>query len=71
MLDSLGFIVHPEKSAFAPKKCMEYHTFIINSENMTISSSDVKKQNIGSCAEILNENFPVIRKVASILGKIF
>ena len=38
---------------------------------MTISSSDVKKQNIGSCAEILNEDFPVIRKVASILGKIF
>ena len=38
---------------------------------MTISSSDVKNQNIGSCAEILNEDFPVIRKVASILGKIF
>ena len=40
VLDSPGFIVHPEKSVFAPTKCMEYIGFIINSENMTISLSE-------------------------------
>ena len=43
VLDSLRFIVHPEKSVFVPTKCIEYLGFIINSENMTISLSDRKK----------------------------
>ena len=70
VLDSPGFIVHPEKSVFVPTKCIEYFRFIINSENMTISLSDIKKEKIRSlCTEILNEEFPVIRTVASLLGK--
>ena len=72
MLDSFGFIVHAEKSVFAPTKCMEYLGLIINSENMIKSLSDVKKQKIKSlCATVLNKNFQVIRKVASLLGKIY
>ena len=43
VLDSVGFIVHPDKSVFTPTKCMEYLSFTINSENMTISLSDVLK----------------------------
>ena len=70
VLDSLRFIVHPEKSVSVPTKCIEYLGFIINSENMTISLSDRKKEKIRSlCTEILNEEFPVIRTVASLLGK--
>ena len=65
-LDSLIFIVHT-----APTKCMEYLGFIHNSENMIISLSDVKKQKIRYlCTKILNEDFLVIWKVASLLGKI-
>ena len=72
MLDSLGFIVHPEKSVFAPTKYMEYLGFIANSENMIRSLSDVKKQKIRSLRTIiLNEHFPVIREVASLLEKIY
>ena len=60
-----------EKLVFTPTKYMEYHSYIINSENITIWLSDGKKQNIrSSCTEILNEDFLVIRKVACILGKI-
>ena len=70
VLDSLGFIAHPEKSVFVPTKCIEYLGFIINSENMTISLSDIKKEKIRPlCTEILNEEFPVIPTVASLLGK--
>ena len=37
---------------------------------MTLSLSDIKKEKIRSlCTEILNEEFPVIRKVAGLLGK--
>ena len=71
MLDSIGFIVHPEKSVFDPTKCMERYPCIKNYENMTKSMSDVKKKNIrSSCTEILNEDFPETWKVASILGTI-
>ena len=72
MPDSFGFIVHAEKSVFAPTKCMEYLGLIINSENMIKSLSDVKKQKIKSlCTTVLNKDFQVIRKVASLLGKIY
>ena len=44
---------------------------IINSENIITSLSDVKKQKIRSlCTNILKDDFPVIRKIASLLGKI-
>ena len=67
---SSEFIVHPVKSVFAPTKCVKYLGFIMNSENMTISLSDVKKQKKSLCTDILNEDFPVIQKAASLLGKI-
>ena len=51
-------------------KYMEYLCFKTNSENMTISLSDVKKQKIRHLfTEILNEDFPVIEKISNPLGK--
>ena len=51
---------------------MEYLGLIINSENVIKSLSDVKKQKIKSlCATVLNKDFQVIRKFASLLGKIY
>ena len=51
---------------------MEYLGFIINSENIITSLSDVKKQKIRSLyTNILNDDFPVIWKVASLLRKIY
>ena len=37
LLDSLGFVVHPEKSEFFPSQKLEYLGFIIDSIKMTIS----------------------------------
>ena len=44
LLESLGFIVHPEKSLFVPTRCIEYLGFVLNSQSMTNSLSDVKKE---------------------------
>ena len=37
LLESLGFIIHPEKSLFVPARCVEYLGFVLNSQSMTIS----------------------------------
>ena len=44
LLESLGFIVYPEKSLFVPTRCIEYPGFVLNSRSMTNSLSDVKKE---------------------------
>ena len=51
---------------------MEYLGLITNSENKVKSLSNVKKQEINSlCTTVLNKDFQVIRKVASLLGKMY
>ena len=70
LLESLGFIIHPEKSLFVPTRCIEYLGFVLNSQSMTISLSDVKKEKIKLlCSEILEEECPKIRTIAKLLGK--
>ena len=68
--DALRFTVCLEKSIFTPKKCIDYLGFVIISENMTISLSDVNKLNIRSwCSEIL-WRFSKNSDVDSLPGKI-
>ena len=51
---------------------MEYLGLITNSENKVKSLSNVKKQEINSlCTIVLNKDFQVIGKVASLLGKMY
>ena len=43
LLESLGFIIHPEKSLFVRTRCIEDLGFVLNSQFMTIFLSDVNK----------------------------
>ena len=43
---SLGFVIHPEKSKFIPSKKVEYLGFVIDSERMVTYLSDHKKKKI-------------------------
>ena len=43
ILMSLGFVIHPSKSEFIPSKTIEYLGFVINTEDMTIRLTFVKK----------------------------
>ena len=36
LLDSLGFVIHPDKSKFCPNQDIQYLGFVINSADMTI-----------------------------------
>ena len=70
LLESLGFIIHPEESLFVPTRFIEYLGFVLNSQPMTISLSDVKKEKIKLlCSEILEDECPKIRTIAKLLGK--
>ena len=68
LLKSLGFIIHPKK--FFPIRCSDYLCFVLNSEDMSIFLSGVKKEKIKLlCLEILKAESPTIRTVAKLLGK--
>ena len=54
LLDSLGFVVHPNKSIFVLAKPIEYLGFVIDSQSMTISLT--KKSLIKQlCYEVLQK----------------
>ena len=46
LLDSLGFIIHPDKSKFIPSKEVTCFGFIINSETMTVKLTAEEKLTI-------------------------
>ena len=48
LLELLRFTIHPGKSLFVPTRCIEYLSFVLNSQSMTIFLSDVKKGKIKS-----------------------
>jgi len=69
LLDSLGFVVHPDKSDFCPTQVIEYLGFIINSQTMTISLTLKKKEKLKElCISILSKSKLLIRDVARLLG---
>ena len=59
----LEFVVHPGKSIFVPTISIEYLGFIIDTQSMIISSTQMKKSSIKqSCQEVLQEEFLIIKK---------
>ena len=71
LLNKLGFVVHPDKSQFLPVQEIKFLGFIINSNSMTIRLTDEKKENLGDlCLQLLKEPKCIIRRLASVLGKI-
>ena len=70
LLDSLGFVVHPDKLIFVPARSIEYLGFLIDSQSMTMSLIQKKKASIKQlCHEMHQEEFLIIRKNARLLGK--
>ena len=64
LMSSLGLIFHPSKSILFPCQEIEYLGFIIDSTNMTLTLTLVKKQKILLlCDEILSSPHVKIRKV--------
>ena len=69
-LSSLGLIVHPWMSALFPCQEIEYSGFIINSTNMTLTLTLIKKQKIWLLCDGILSSPPVkIRNVSQLLGK--
>ena len=70
LMSSLWLIVHPSKSILFPCQEIEYLGFIINSTNMTLTLTLVKKQkNLLLCDEVFSSLQVKIRKVSLLPGK--
>ena len=71
LLKSLGFTVHPGKSQLDPQQIIIFLGFVINSCEMTVALTDEKKVKLKELViSILSKDSVVIRKVASVIGKI-
>jgi hypothetical protein len=69
--DALGFIIHPDKSAFIPSQELVLLGFIINSVHMTITLTPEKKGVLKElCHSLISKQLLTIREVAQVIGKI-
>ena len=69
MLDKLGFVIHPEKSAFLPKQIIVFLGFTISSVDMTVMLTDEKILKIKTLIlQVLNSEKVTIREVAGVIG---
>ena len=65
VLESLGFVVHPEKSVLEPTKELTFLGFLLNSKNMLITLKDDKVQKFKNASiQLLQKDNPNIREVA-------
>ena len=69
LLNLLGFIIHPDKSIFLPKREITFLGFNINSQKMEITLTDTKKETLKACcSELLHKNNQTIRYLAKVIG---
>ena len=69
LLNSLGFIIHPDKSIFLPIQDILFLRFNITSQKMEIALTDTKKETLKACCkELLHKNNQTIRYVAKVIG---
>ena len=69
LLDSLGLVVHPDKSVLEPKQKLKFLGFWLDSTTMQVSVSDSKIEKLETEAlKLLNTNRPTIRQVAGVVG---
>ncbi|XP_072030140.1 uncharacterized protein [Amphiura filiformis] len=70
-LETLGFIIHPEKSVFTPTQEIVYLGFKINSNEMTVSLPTARKLDIKMvCNNLLDNDRHTIKTVARVIGKL-
>ena len=72
LFDSLGFVIHPDKSEFLPTQQLQYLGFIIDSVKMRVYLTDKRKQKLLlHINELLHgSQHAVIRYVAKTIGYI-
>lgn len=71
LLDSLGFVVHPEKSVFIPTQKLVFLGFTLDSVNMQVYLTPDKAVKLKQAATVmLHCKKPTIRDVAKVLGLI-
>ena len=69
MLESLGFVVHPEKSEFVPARKLVFLGYELDAQEMTIALTEDKEEKfLRAAEEILAKPYPTIREVAGIIG---
>ena len=67
--DSLGFLVHDDKSQLVPTQEITYLGFVINSTKTTGTLTEERKQKVmQTCIDLLRQKRPKIRSVASCIG---
>ena len=68
LLNSLGFIIHPDQSIFLPKQEITFLGFNINPQKMEITFTDTKKETLKACcSELLHKNNQTITYVAKVI----
>ena len=71
MFESLGFVIHKEKSVFEPCKKLKYLGFWLISENMTVTLTEEKIEIVKTtCKNLKSEQEFTIRKLAQVIGKL-
>ena len=71
LLDSLGFVVHPEKPVFIPTQKLVFLGFVLDSVSMLVYLTPDKALKLKQAANALfNCQNPTIREVAEVLGLI-
>lgn len=69
LFDSLGFIIHPEKSVFIPTQIITFLGFVLDSRTMTVYLTQQKQLKVkNACLHIIKIQRPVIRLIAQLLG---
>ena len=72
VVDSLGFVAHPDKSTFIPPQRLEFLGFILNSVEMTIRLTQEKATGLQTACNILLTNpSPTIRDLVRVIVSSF
>ena len=71
LLEKLGFVIHPDKSALIPLQQLVTLGFILNSVDMTVRLTQEKKTSLhNSCEQLLQSTEITIRELSQVIGKI-
>ena len=70
LFDSLGFIIHPDKSVFIPSQRIVLVGFIIDSVAMSIALTEKAQGVREACSSLMEGSAKTIREVARVRGKI-
>lgn len=71
LLQSLGFVIHSEKSVLKPVQEIEFLGFVLNSRKMTVSLTSCKMDEIHKlCKSLVERGSCTLEALASVIGKL-